>query len=261
VDWPDWLNILHFSINFFDFFAMMKILKYFFSIVLYTYGGIIFIFMLLWLIFVSSILKPEVWDPWFKAMLRFLFRILFVKVEVVGTENMQKGKAYIFMPNHVSFLDVPLVAGFIPVFFRGVEAHNHFKWPLYGWATRSYGNIPINRKNAGKSMHSYSQLKKYVSENKSVLIFPESTRTKTGEMGKFKKLPFFIAKQTTADIIPVSISGMYGLNADSGLLVDVSVPITIRFGKAISQETIQKSTPEELARLTEQHVRELTDRP
>jgi 1-acyl-sn-glycerol-3-phosphate acyltransferase len=194
-------------------------------------------------------------------MLRFLFRILFIKVEVAGTENLLSGKSYIFMPNHISFLDIPLVAGFIPIFFRGVEAHHHFKWPVYGWATNRYGNIPINRAKIGKSMHSYAILKEYVEQKKSVLIFPESTRTKDGKMQSFKKMPFYIAQQTEAEIIPVGISGMFGLNANSGLFIDLSVPIKITFGKAIPKETIDSLKPDELAAFTQQKVFELIERP
>ena len=56
------------------------------------------------------------------------------------------------MPNHVSFFDVPLVGSLLPNFTFGIEAEHHFKWPLYGYFIRKYGQLPINRKSMMSSL-------------------------------------------------------------------------------------------------------------
>ncbi|MCK5536074.1 MAG: 1-acyl-sn-glycerol-3-phosphate acyltransferase, partial [Bacteroidales bacterium] len=240
----------------------MKVFKFIFSLILYTYGLFYFFLIALSVLFFTLIrLNRDTWDPWFKSMMRFLFRILFLKVSVEGTSNIQKDKAYIFMPNHISFIDIPFVAGFIPVFFRAVEAHHHFSWPVYGWATRSYGNIPISRTHFGKSMQSYNALTEYLNNKKSVLIFPEGHRTLDGKMLKFKKLPFYITQQTDVEIIPIGISGMYGVNPKGKLIVNITSPLKLKFGEPISREIINSKTPDELSKYVQAKVAELIERP
>ncbi len=89
-----------------------------------------------------------------KAPLRIFLKILHIKVKVEGSEKIVQNKAYLFMANHVSFLDIPLFGGYIPTFFRRIEADRQHKLPLYGWALRRYGNISIERESVYRSIQS-----------------------------------------------------------------------------------------------------------
>lgn len=234
-------------------------MKYLVSIYVWVTGGSVFIFTLLWLIVATYITTSEKLDPMFKRLLRLIFKVIFVKVEVEGVEHLDKSKPYFFMPNHVSFLDIPLTAGFIPFFIRGGEAAHHFNWPFYGRATRRFGNIPIDRSSATKSMESFNRLKDYALSGKSVIIFPEGTRTKNGELQKLKKMPFSMAKQSGLSIVPVGISGMWELSPKGGWLIK-PVPLKIKFGKPIDV-TSPEVTADELAKKTEEQLRMLIERP
>ena len=68
-----------------------------------------------------------------------MFKIMFVKVDVDGLENIIPNKTYLYMANHVSLFDIPLLGGFIPGYARGVEADRQHAWPLYGWAMSRLG--------------------------------------------------------------------------------------------------------------------------
>ena len=239
----------------------MKVINFLWSLYIWIIGGSIFVISLIIMILWSYIFKAEKWDPWFKLLLRFMFKAALVNIKIEGKENIQKNKAYIFMPNHISLLDIPLMAAYIPVFIRGVEAHHHFSWPIYGWATKRYGNIPINRKNISKSLKSFGKAGNYLKENKSVIIFPEGHRTHDGKLQKFKKMPFLLAKQAGAEIIPVGISGMYQLHPYGSFLLNPFSKLKIKFGKPISIESIAKLSIEELAELTQNRVKELIERP
>jgi len=236
---------------------MIKGIKILWSIYVWIIGGLIFLMSLLLMILWSYIFKRETWDPWFKALLKFMFHVVLVRVNVEGIKNFEKDKAYIFMPNHISLLDIPLMAGFIPVFIRGIEAHHHFTWPIYGKATKRYGNIPINRRMITKSMKSFEAAQKYIDANKSVIVFPESTRTKNGKLQKFKKMPFLLAQQTGAEIIPVGISGMFKLHPYGSSVFDLRSKLTIKFGKPINSEIIKKEELSTLAELCHDKVAEL----
>ncbi len=239
----------------------MKVIKIIWSIYVWIIAGSLFVIELLLMIFWSFIFKHKTWDPWFKAMLKIMFKIAFVRIEIEGSEHIDKKKAYLFMPNHVSLLDIPLVAAFIPVFIRGVEAHHHFKWPIYGWATKRYGNIPINRQKIGKSMKSLEAAGKYLSEKKSVIIFPEGHRTKNGRLLKFKKLPFFLAKQVGVEIIPMGISGMHKLHPYGSFTLDLRSKLKIKFDAPIPLSIIMEKNPEDLSILTQEKVEKLIEKP
>ena len=78
------------------------------------------------------------------------------------------------------FFDIPLLGGYIPGCARGVEASRQHAWPLYGWAMRRLGNIPIDRKNVFSSLNSISQTAEVLTEGKSMIILPERHRTVDG---------------------------------------------------------------------------------
>ncbi len=125
-----------------------------FSIYLWIVGFSNFVSILIAAIVFSVLLPAPVYDPWLKGMLRSFFKILFIPVQVEGTEKIRKGRTYLFMSNHASLFDMPLLAGFLPGMVRGVEATRQFSWPLYGLMMRRMGNIPINREDVFAAMNS-----------------------------------------------------------------------------------------------------------
>ena len=140
----------------------------------------------------KHVLSIYLWIVLFTYSLFFLvFKIMFIKVEVEGLENISPDKTYLYMANHVSLFDIPLLGGFIPGIARGVEADRQHAWPLYGWAMRRLGNIPIDRKNVFSSLGSISKTASVITEGKSMIILPEGHRTMDGELRQFKKLPIF----------------------------------------------------------------------
>lgn len=118
---------------------MKYILSLYLWFILFTYS----VFFLIFIITVSYIFPSKKYNPWMQNLLKFVFTLMFIKVEVEGSENVSPDKTYLYMANHVSLFDIPLLAGFIPGYVRGVEASRQHAWPLYGWAMRRLGNIPI----------------------------------------------------------------------------------------------------------------------
>ncbi|MFC2167590.1 lysophospholipid acyltransferase family protein [Acidobacteriota bacterium] len=174
-----------------------------------------------------------------------MFKIIFVKVHVEGTENVDPTQTYLFMSNHVSLFDIPLLAAYIPTFVRAVEALRQFKWPVYGWAIRRLGNIPIDRKNIHASIRSIKLTEQVLKNGTSIAILPEGHRTRDGRLLPFKKLPFHLAKQSKVPIIPIGLSGLFQLKSRDSWVIH-PVPITIRFGKPVTPESIEKISKEEL---------------
>ncbi len=207
------------------------------SAYLWFIGAVYYIGFLVIALLLSFLFPFEKIDPVLKKMLRGFFKVIFIKVQVEGLENIDPDKSYIFMINHISFFDIPLVGGFIPGFIRGIEASRQHKWPLYGWVMRRLGNISVERDNIHSSIKSYSKAETFLKKDKSLIIFPEGGRTSTGELRPFKKLPFHLVKKTQSEIIPVAISGMFAVNNKNSLLIKPG-KVFFRFGKVIPADVV-----------------------
>jgi len=221
-------------------------MKYFVSLYIWTVGGLYFVCLCFITIFLTFFLKPETFDPFLKNSFKLFFKIIFVKVCVEGEENVASNQTYLFMANHVSLFDIPLLAAYIPTFVRAVEALRQFKWPVYGWAIRRLGNIPIDRKNIHASIRSMKKTERVLKKGKSIAILPEGHRTLDGRLRPFKKLPFHLAKQAKVPIIPIGLSGLFQLK-NKGSWVILPRPITIRFGRPVLPEKIEKLSKEDLS--------------
>jgi len=220
---------------------MKHILSIYLWIVLFTYS----VFFLVFAIIVSYIFPVKKYTPWLQYILKFIFKIMFIKVEIEGLENISTNKTYLYMANHVSLFDIPLLGGFIPGYARGVEADRQHAWPLYGWAMRRLGNIPIDRKNIFSSLSSISKTAGVITEGKSMIILPEGHRTMDGELRQFKSFPFLLAKKVSVEILPIGLSGLYTLKNKNSWLINPN-PVKIKFGKPIGVETIQDLPTKEL---------------
>jgi len=204
--------------------------------------------------------KPKTYDPWVKSSFRFLLKMIGIRVIVKGEEKLDLNRHFIFMANHVSLFDMPVLGGYIPNFIRALEAEEHFHWPLYGTLIRRAGNIPISRKNIHSSIKSFKIAMAKLTEGKSIVLFPEGKRTLTGEIGEFKKLPFFMAKEAGQPIVPMGISGLFSVKSKTSWHLNPGV-VKIKFGTIISPEEIMEMSTVELRDFVKQKIMDLTEYP
>ena len=235
-------------------------MKYIISLYSWIVGGIAFGAILIFAIIATFIVPAHVYDPCIKWMLRWIPKILHTKVEVKGVENIDVKKHYLFMANHVSIFDIVLLGGYIPVFFRGVEADRQHKWPLYGWAVKRIGNISIERENIHGSIRSMRKAEHYLRSGKSIVILPEGHRTLDGALRPFKKLPFFLAKQAEVAIVPIGLSGLFEMKRKGSWHIKPTT-VMIKFGEVIPKDVVRHMSPLELRDLTRERIEGLIERP
>ena len=219
---------------------------------------ILVITFFIWFMVVAAIWPHETYIKWVRSAIHFLFRALRIDIEMVGTENIDYEGTQVFMPNHVSMFDIPLVLGYIPVKFWGIQAASHFKIPLYGWVLKQYGNIPIDRSSIRASFRTMMDVVEEIKGGKNILILPEGTRTSTREMGDFKKLPFNMAKKSGVAITPMAFVGLYDINNTQSKHI-VPGKMKVVFGKQIDAETVSSLNENELRDLTRKKIQELID--
>ncbi len=235
----------------------MKVLV---SICLWTVG-LIYIGLLCTIITLLTFIIPhEKLDPLLKRLLKLLFHLLFIKVKVEGIDSIQTDQTYLFMANHASLFDVPLLGGYIPKLVRGIEADRQFKWPFYGWMVRRLGNIPISRESIHESIKSIRKAETYLRSGISMVILPEAHRTKDGKLLSFHKLPFFLAKQAEVAVVPIGLSGLFTLKAVNSWLIHPQT-IKIKFGESIPVNQVRSHSVVELRDLVREKIKKLIEYP
>jgi 1-acyl-sn-glycerol-3-phosphate acyltransferase len=161
----------------------------------------------------------------FEAALKWLCRSLVwlcgIRVTVSGRENVDPGRQYILMMNHVNLLDGFVFYGSYPGWARGIEEESHFKWPLYGWVIRRMGQVPVNRRSGARALESLRRAAALVRGRRelSFMVLPEGTRTRDGKLGPFKKGGFLLALETGLEILPLVQKGAYEINRRHSLLI------------------------------------------
>ncbi|MBU0575641.1 MAG: 1-acyl-sn-glycerol-3-phosphate acyltransferase [Proteobacteria bacterium] len=140
---------------------------------------------------------------------RMLLWLTSTRVNVIGRENVLLDKPQIFMANHQSDFDILIVTAHIPGQFRWIAKKELFKIPIFGRAMRSAGYIEIDRQNHEKAMKSLDEAAQKIREGKSVVTFPEGTRSKDRTIKPFKQGLFHLAIKAGVPIVPISIIGTH----------------------------------------------------
>ncbi len=138
---------------------------------------------------------------------RYLLRLSGVRVRIDGLEKIPEGPA-VFASNHQGAFDILVLQGCLPVQFRWVAKESLFKIPVVGWSMYLAGYIGINRSRAAMAYKSIERAAgKIKAEGNPVIIFPEGTRSASGEIMPFKRGGFLLALKSGVPIVPISISG------------------------------------------------------
>lgn len=192
------------------------------------------------------------------AMLRFMFKILFVKVEVEYPKDFNFNQSYVIMPNHITFWDIPVICSVLPNFTFGIEAESHFSWPIYGFFIKKYGTLPINRKNMLASFRTFETAAKNMKEkNASLLVFPEGHRSDDGKIQEFKKIPFKMAQIVKVPILPCGTSGL-GALAPKGFFVTPG-HVKVKYGEPVPVSDYENLRPEVAAKMVRDMVIALSE--
>lgn len=138
-----------------------------------------------------------------------IFWLLGIRVTVDGLENIEPGKSYIFVANHQSMLDVWAIYGWLPVIFKWMMKKELEKVPFIGSGCKAAGHIFVDRSNPRAAVRSMKDIEHALQGGVCTVIFPEGTRSKTGQMGPFKRGAFMIAEHVDRPVVPISLSGCY----------------------------------------------------
>ncbi len=138
---------------------------------------------------------------------RMIVATVGVSVRVHGAEHLRPGVSYVFLSTHQSWMDIPVMLGYLPAQLRIAAKREVFRIPFLGWHMRRGGHISINRGSTAEAVESLRRAGEGISGGVSAFIFPEGTRTRDGSLQPFKKGGFRLAMQARVAAVPVAIIG------------------------------------------------------
>ncbi|MDE3105747.1 MAG: 1-acyl-sn-glycerol-3-phosphate acyltransferase [Acidobacteriota bacterium] len=175
-----------------------------------------------------------------------------VRVRIEGLEQVPADRACIFMCNHVSNLDPPVVMPLIPGRSSVLLKKELMRIPVLGYAMHMAKFVPVergSRREAAKA--SVNAAADCLRSGLHILVFPEGTRSPNGRLSTFKKGPFYLAQETSAPIIPVAIAGTESMMQKGSLAIRPGVA-QVRFLPVV--ESSQYATREQLMQAVRESI-------
>ncbi len=139
----------------------------------------------------------------------FGVRLVGVKIVLRGLENLKPGQNYIFMANHVSNLDPPVLIPSIPGRCSVLVKKELFRTPILGTGMRQADLVPVDRRDREAAIESIRAATQVLKKGLHMVIYLEGTRSSDGRLLPFKKGPFHLAMDSGVPIIPVTMLGTY----------------------------------------------------
>jgi 1-acyl-sn-glycerol-3-phosphate acyltransferase len=162
-------------------------------------------------------------------------RLAGVRVQMIGLEQLDPSRTYIFMANHVSNIDPPLLAPRIPGRTSIMAKQELFKIPILGKAMRMASLIPVNRGDRDAGIAAVRAATEVVKQGIHMMIYVEGHRSFDGKLLPFKKGPFYLAEECRVPVVPITIAGTHYVMPKRRFSIKPGV-VTLIFHKPIEPE-------------------------
>ena len=173
----------------------------------------------------------------------------FVRVDITGKENIQKGQSYVIISNHQSLFDIIALVTTLGIQFRWIIKQELLRVPLFGYALYAARNIFIDRSNSERARESIKKGVDRLPKGVSILFFAEGTRQMPGTLGQFKKGGFMVALQNHLPVLPVTVNGSAKVLPRKSVVFSPG-SIKVVAGKPINTESYDRQHLEELMKDT-----------
>ena len=174
------------------------------------------------------------------------------KVTVLGRERL-KGAPAVYVCNHLSYMDTPVIFSSLPFQFRIVARHDLWKLPFIGWWLRRSGQVGVDVSNPRASIASLIGAVRTLQAGMPLFIFPEGGRTETGDTAKFMNGPAFMAIRAQVPLVPMALIGTHELLPIHTYTIH-RVPVTLAVGEEIETRGMTMKQVNELTTLLEERV-------
>ena len=178
----------------------------------------------------TSPLIDRVIRIWARAMVRAAG----IELRTENMERLDPSKRYILVANHYSYIDIPCIFAAVPSQpIRFMAKASLFPIPIFGWALRRAGFIPIDRKNRRTAVKSFDLAADRIRKGNTIVIFPEEGRSKYREMKPFQRGAFLLAIRSQKTIVPLALDSTFDIWPVGGFWRIKPGVVTLRVGTPI----------------------------
>jgi 1-acyl-sn-glycerol-3-phosphate acyltransferase len=161
-----------------------------------------------------------VYDRAQRRFARWILSAAGIPVTISGTEHLSPVGPQVVVSNHASFFDILALLGYLPVNPKFIAKKELFAIPVLGLAMRAAGHVRMDRGNRTQAFSAYEEAAEQMKEKQlTVVVYPEGTRTRTGELLPFKKGPFVFAIGSQAPVVPCFVAGAFGIQPKGSIRV------------------------------------------
>ena len=155
-----------------------------------------------------------------------------VRIQTHYDPALEPGRSYVFLANHQSLFDIPLLLTTCPGQVRMMAKRSLFRIPIFGWGMAAGGFIPIDRGDRSTARQSFASALARLKAGTSILLFPEGTRSKVDTLLPFERGGFLLAMKTGLPIVPVGIRGTRAVQPKGSFAIRPGT-VEVRYGAPI----------------------------
>ena len=188
---------------------------------------------------------------WFRRLSKgwsgVILRASGVSVRVLHPERLVRDRSFVIASNHESFYDIPVLFALLPMPVRFLAKRNLFRHPVLGWAMAAAGFVPVDRGERGRTAATIEKSLRRLDDGSSLIVFPEETRTRTGDLLPFKTGAALLAIRAGLPVLPLGIGGTFRIQKRGGFMITPS-DVGLAVGAPIP---VDGRTPRERQAVTE----------
>lgn len=182
----------------------------------------------------AALVPPR--GDWFlrfaRGWARALLAVAGVSVRVLHPERLLQGESSVIVANHESFCDILVLLANLPMQVRFLAKRSVFRVPVLGWSIAAAGFVPVDRGERSRSVETVEAALRRLSGGRSLVIFPEETRTRTGDLLPFKRGAAHLALKAGLPILPIALAGTFRVLKRGSLLITPG-PVVMSVGNPI----------------------------
>jgi 1-acyl-sn-glycerol-3-phosphate acyltransferase len=206
----------------------------------------------------AALVPPR--GDWFlrfaRGWARTVLAVAGVRVRVLHPERLDRDRSFVIVANHESFCDILVLLANLPMQVRFLAKRSVFRVPVLGWSIAAAGFVPVDREDRSRGTETVDAALRRLSGGRSVVVFPEETRTRNGELLPFKRGAAHLALRSGLPILPVGLAGTFRVLKRGSLLItpgtvamSVGEPIEVAGHTLKDREAITRTTRQEVAAL------------
>jgi 1-acyl-sn-glycerol-3-phosphate acyltransferase len=182
-----------------------------------------------------------------------------VSIEILHPERLTRDRSFVIASNHESFFDIPVLFASLPMPVRFLAKRNLFRLPFLGWAMAAAGFVPVDRQDQSHGREVLDAALARLRGGRSLVVFPEQTRTRTGELSPFKSGAALFAIKSGLPLLPVGIAGTFRVHRRGAfrigpgpVVVAVGEPLDVAGRSAKDRAALTDSLRDSITRLRDE---------